>query len=76
MSKITPSFVIQAVFSSAILFFCLFSIYSKDLKDSSAYWSMAGSILAYWLPSPAQGAAVKDERDSINSNNNRLPPRV
>lgn len=47
-------FVIQVVFSSMILGFCIFQLTSGDRnKNESLYWSYLTGIVAWWMPSPA-----------------------
>jgi hypothetical protein len=49
-------FVIQFVFSSMILGFCIFQLINNDRnKNESLYWSYLTGILTWWMPSPAIG---------------------
>jgi Ni,Fe-hydrogenase III large subunit len=49
--------VIQVVFSSVILLFCLFQLARTDIEEekrnAALYWSCVTGILALWMPSPS-----------------------
>jgi hypothetical protein len=50
-------FVIQFIFSSMILGFCIFQLThpERNSKNESLYWSYLTGIVAWWMPSPAIG---------------------
>jgi hypothetical protein len=72
-------FVIQFVFSSMILGFCIFQLTSGDRnsKNESLYWSYLTGIVAWWMPSPAIGRGKPPdlaESGSANDSSNNPSP--
>ncbi len=49
-------FMIQALFSTLILCFCIFQLGKTNVQDSdkSYYWSVVMAVTGYWLPSPKE----------------------
>jgi hypothetical protein len=71
-------FVIQVVFSSIILGFCIFQLSSGDRnKNESLYWSYLTGIVAWWMPSPAisrgRPPSLTEIDPSQDSSDNPLP---
>jgi hypothetical protein len=71
-------FVIQFVFSSMILGFCIFQLTHGDRnKNESLYWSYLTGIVAWWMPSPAIGrgrpSSLPETDPSQDSSDNPLP---
>ncbi len=48
--------MIQALFSTLILCFCIFQLGKTNVQDSdkSYYWSVVMAVTGYWLPSPKE----------------------
>ncbi|MBD2214371.1 hypothetical protein H6G27_31610 [Nostoc linckia FACHB-104] len=64
-------FVIQIVFSTVILLFCLTQLVaSKENKNDAIYWGGVTGILALWMPSPSSPGANQRNQANIGSVNN------
>jgi hypothetical protein len=72
-------FVIQVVFSSIILGFCIFQLSNGDRnsKNEALYWSYLTGIVAWWMPSPAIGRgnppSLTESGPSQDSSDNPSP---
>ncbi len=71
-------FMIQFVFSSVILGFCIFQLTNGDRnKNESLYWSYLTGIVAWWMPSPAiarnRTPSLSATEPSQDNSDNPLP---
>jgi hypothetical protein len=63
-------FVIQTVFSTIILLFCLCQLSMGNSKNEAIYWSGVTGILGLWIPSPSSTSANQKSQANIGSVNN------
>lgn len=65
-------FVIQIVFSTIILLFCLNKLFvsSDNNRNNAIYWSGVTGILALWMPSPSSPGANQRNQANFDPVNN------
>jgi hypothetical protein len=60
----TWKFGIQVFFSTIMIALCVFKLAEPEAEKNpnvGMYWGGLSGVLAYWLPSPANGIKANDE---------------